>query len=704
MKNTILTLCVALLLSASGLMADTAQSYPFLVLMKATNEVPTINDTSIGNALIWVHVVRDSGGNITTGSVDFNVNCKFSGAVTAVAMHIHHGDPTVAGPVVIPTDLNGTTNSIAVDSTGKATIFKQVQFPQASVLLATITDLLANPQNYYANIHTTDHTGGAMRGQLMPAEQKVLIGLMKPSNEVPPVPSNGTAIGTVTAFRARDTSGNVALGDVFFNVDYTGFDATSFTGLHIHNGNSTVAGQAIISSGLTGSNTLPVSSTGNGNLFFEIPLTPLDTTYNNEIATLNGIFDHPADFYINVHTNLFGGGAARDQLRNTDSTTFQVTLDPANETPPIAGLTAGATTAVTAYTIRNNDASVAAGVVTFDVNYRGFTGITSFSGLHIHTGLAGVSGPVTIPSGVSGGPLAVTVDPSFNGNIYRNVNVTSGTVSDPKTAIGALNLLVQNPNGLYENLHTNVNPGGAARSQLTPPLGMPAVGGVAATSSTILRAAPGDIVSVYGSNFANFTSGLDGFRGLTALPTTLNGVTVSIGAIMSPFYFVNNTQINIQVPFEVATGPQPLVVTNATGPSATFTLNVDALAPSIFIVDQTNNIGAILRNSDFSLITANNPAHVGDVLLIYATGLGQTTPSVQTGVLVVPPAGGFNNTGTVTATVGGQSATVVASIASPSFAGLYQTAITVPSGVSGTVPVVLKAGSASSNSVNLSVQ
>jgi uncharacterized protein (TIGR03437 family) len=699
MKKTMLLCAAALLLAASGLMADTAQSYPFLVLMKATNEVPTIADTSIANALIWVHVVRDSGGNIITGSVDFNLNCKFSGAVTAVAMHIHKGDSVTAGPVVIPTDLNASDKSIAVDATGKVTIFKQVQFPQTpAVALSTITDLLANPAGFYANIHTTDHPGGAMRGQLMPAEQKVLIGLMNPKNEVPPVASNGTAIGTVTAFRARDTTGAVALGDVFFNVDYTGFDATNFTGLHIHNGNSTVAGPVIINTGISGTNLVPVSSTGIGNLFYEVPITPLDATYANEIATLNGVFDHPADFYINVHTNLFGGGAARDQLRITDSTTFSVTLDPANETPPIVGLAAGATTAVTAYSIRNNDASVAAGVVVFDVNYRGFTAIKNFSGLHLHTGPAGVAGPVTIPSGVAGGALAVIVDPTGNGNIYRNVNVTT------TAAIAALNLLVQNPNGLYENLHTDVNPGGAARSQVTPPLGTPAVGGVAATSSTILRAAPGGIVSVYGTNFANFTTSLDAFRGLTSLPNTMNGVTVTIGTVKAPFYFINNTQINIQVPFEVATGPQPLVVTNTTGASATFTVNVDAAAPSIFIVDVANNLGAILRNSDFSLITSANPAKAGDVLLIYSTGLGQTIPAVQTGVLVVPPSASFNSTSSVTATIGGKDALVVASIASPGFAGLYQTAITVPAGVSGTVPVVIKSGAASSNSVNITVQ
>ena len=709
MRTRILLLSLAaLLLGVQGVLADTAQSYPFLTQMLPGNEVPAVSDTSSGNAVVWVHVVRDSGGNIISGSVDFNINCKFSSSSkSVVGLHIHNAPAGTSGAIVIPTDVNASSNSITIDSSGKATASKQVQFPQnPSVTVATIADLLVNPQNYYLNVHTDDHPGGDMRGQLLPAEQKVLMGLMKASNEVPPVASNGSAIAGVTVLRARDTSGAVAMADVTFNVDYSGFDAKIFTGLHIHRGDSTIAGPVIINTGINGStNSVTVSSTGNGNLFYEVPILPSDATFANEIGVVNGLFDNPAGFYINVHTDLFGGGAARDQLRNTDSTTFQVTLDPANEAPtPITGSTASATTAVTAFTIRNNDASVAAGVVIFDVNYRNFSGFKSITGLHLHTGPAGVSGPVTINSGLSGGALALTPSSTGNGNIYRNVNVSSGTTSDSKTAIGALNLLVQNPNGLYENIHTDVNPGGSARAQLAPPLGTPTVAGVAATSSTILRTAPGGIVSVYGSNFAGFTSGLDGFRGLTALPTSLNGVTVSIAGKNAPFYFVNGNQINVQVPFEVGTGAQQLIVTNATGPSAPATVNVDAAAPSIFIVDQTNNLGAILRNSDFSLITASNPAHVGDVLLIYSTALGQTTPAVQTGVLVVPPAGAFNLTGTVSATIGNQNAPVVASIASPAFAGLYQTAVTVPAGVSGNVPVVLKAGTASSNSVTIPVQ
>ena len=77
---------------------------------------------------------------------------------------------------------------------------------------------------------------------------------------------------------------------------------------------------------------------------------------------------------------------------------------------------------------------------------------------------------------------------------------------------------------------------------------------------------------------------------------------------------------------------------------------------------------------------------------------------MTTGALVVPPASGFNNTTTVTVTIGGVNAPVVYSIASPNFAGLDQTAVTIPSGVTGSVPLVLTSGTTKSNSVNIPVQ
>jgi uncharacterized protein (TIGR03437 family) len=593
-------------------------------------------------------------------------------------------------------------NSVAIDATGKTRIQKQVQFPAAAPLtVSLVADLIANPQGYYVNIHTTDHAGGAMRGQLMPADMKVLMGLMSAKNEVPPTGVNASGVASVLLLRAHDATGAVAAATAIFNLDYTGFDAaagTSFTGFHIHSQTAGNNGSVVINTGIgAGANSVPVDPSGAGNLSFVVAMSPLDTSWatagiNGELNTVNSLFATPANQYINAHTDKFGGGVMRDQMRNTERNIFQVTMLPANEVPPIAGLTATGPTRIPVYVLRNPDGSVAAGAVLFDVNPRGFPAPTTFTGLHIHEGAAGASAAVVFPSGVDGTANKVVSD-TGNGNIFRLVNVSSAA------AIASLNRFMQNPNGFYVNLHTTVNPGGAIREQLMPALAKPAISYV---SSGVTTAAPGAIMSVVGTSLSPLASGVD-MAQFTALPSTMDGVTVTVGGVKAAIYTVFPVALNIQIPFEVALGPQPLVVTTAGGVSTAFTLTVANAAPSIFVFDQIGT-SSVVKNSDFSLLTATNKAKVGDIIVIYSTGLGQTTPAMTTGAFVVPPASGFNNTSTVTVTIGGVDAPVIYSLASPGFAGLYQTAVTIPSGVTGSVPLVLTSGTAKSNSVNIPVQ
>ena len=707
MKKTFI--CAGLLLLSSfGLMAQTSRTGYFLAVMQPSNEVPALTDTSSANAIIWVHGVFNQAGIPTSGSIDFDISTKFSSAVTVTGLHIHNAAAGVNGAIVIPTDVNSTDKSIAIDSTGRLRIQKQVQIPSTTppIALSTVVDMLQNPQNYYVNIHTTVNPGGAMRGQLLPADATVLMGLMSPKNEVPPVPVNGSGVASVLLLRGRDASGAVAAATALFNVDYTGFDAaagTSFTGLHIHSQTAGNNGSVVINTGIgSGAASVPIDPSGSGNLNYVVNMSPLDASWatpgiNGELNTVNSLFTNPANQYINAHTNVFGGGVMRDQMRRTEEGRFDVTMLASNEVPPIAGLTATAPTEIPTFVLRNADGSVAAGAVIFDVNYRGFAPGATITGLHIHEGAPGANGGIVIPSGVDANANKVVTD-TGDGNIFRLVNVST------PTGVAALNRLVQNPNNFYVNLHTNSNPGGAIRAPLAAPLGKPAVGGVAANASAITTVAPGEVASIYGTNLSPIGAGLTGFGDVSELTTNLSGVSVTVGGVKAPLYAVFPNQINIQVPFEVAAGPQPVIVTNAGGVSTSFNVTVAPLAPSIFDLDG-KGLASIVKNADFSLVTSANPAKAGDVLVIYMTGLGQTTPAVQTGALVVPPAGAFNNTAPVTVTIGGVTAPVAYSIASPSFAGLYQVAVTVPAGVSGAaMPVVVTSGTARSNSLSIPVQ
>ena len=69
----------------------------------------------------------------------------------AVAAHIHRGGATANGPVVVPFQAPGASGN----SDGCATAQP-----------AIIDEILANPSNFYVNVHTTEHPAGAMRAQL----------------------------------------------------------------------------------------------------------------------------------------------------------------------------------------------------------------------------------------------------------------------------------------------------------------------------------------------------------------------------------------------------------------------------------------------------------------------------------------------------------------------------------------------------------
>ena len=670
---------------------NVAATVPLAAILTGNGETPTPTVNASGYAVILVHVEKNSDGSIAAAAIDFNVSYKFPGATNIVGLHIHKGAAGTNGPIVYPTVI-GTVNPVAVGASGIGSTQQQVEVG-ATPGPVSVADLIANPQNYYVNIHTPADPAGVVRGQLAAANMTVLMGLLNGANEGSSTATSAAAgVGTIVALRATDASSNNTSGYVIFNVNYTGFPATdSVVGMHIHTGAAGVNGAVVISSGLTST---AVGADGTGTLHEEVALVPSDGGYTQEMAALSGLFSSPAAYYINVHTTSAPGGLVRSQTRTPDSAMFLVTMTP--QTEGGSGGVAGASglAPMSFYALRNADGSVAAGTVVFDVNYSGLGANASIVGLHVHQGAAGVSGPVVIPTNIPT-PIASATG---QGNVYQIV-----TVSDT-AGIAALNSLVQDPSGFYVNLHTTTAPGGAIRGQVAAavtaaPMTNPVVSAADFHNET---AAPGEIVSVFGTNLALNTTGLTGFLGLATLPVSLDGVSVTIGGVAAPIYYVSPGQLNLQVPFGLTPGAQPVVVSAPNGKSATMNLTITAAAPSIFVADFNSGIGAVLENSTFALIDSANPAHAGDVILIYSTGLGQTTPASVTGSLTAPY-GGFNNAAATTVSIGGQTVTPIYSFATPGSAGLYQTAVAIPASVSGTVPLTISVGGVVSNSVSLPV-
>jgi len=170
--------------------------------------------------------------------------------------------------------------------------------------------------------------------------------------------------------------------------------------------------------------------------------------------------------------------------------------------------------------------------------------------------------------------------------------------------------------------------------------------------------------------------------------TTLGGTSVTVNGTPAPILYTQADVTNIIIPFGVTGSTASIVVTSGTTTGQTFTMPLAPTSPGLFP-------GAVF-NQDGTLNTAANPAAAGSVVVLYATGLGQTDPPGQDGVrmgsLVIA-----ETVATVTATVGGQAATVAYSGSAPGqISGIQQVELIVPAGAgTGQVPVVITAAGVS---------
>ncbi len=198
----------------------------------------------------------------------------------------------------------------------------------------------------------------------------------------------------------------------------------------------------------------------------------------------------------------------------------------------------------------------------------------------------------------------------------------------------------------------------------------PVVTGVVNGASYGTRLAPGTWAAIFGTSLADTTATASS----VPLGTSLGGVTVSIGGIAAPMYYVSPTQINVVIPFESPNSGTtvPVLVTTASGTSAAFNIVLWQDAPALFTRDGSGTGPALAFDANFKPVTA-----IGSTpIVLYATGLGATNPagSSSSGGVSVPP---FNTIkDPLTVTVGGAPATVGFAGLAPGFPGIYQLNVT----------------------------
>ncbi len=242
----------------------------------------------------------------------------------------------------------------------------------------------------------------------------------------------------------------------------------------------------------------------------------------------------------------------------------------------------------------------------------------------------------------------------------------------------------------------------------TLPVPKPVVTAVSNAASYATVIAPGQMVNVWGTGMGPGT-----LAGLTQdanglVSTSVAGVRVLFDGVPAPIVYVSATQIAVVTPYFGTSNATTHVQVEYEGVlSDPLTVPIAATAPGLFTANASGTgQGAILNQDNVTHNSAQAPAPVGSVVILWGTGEGVTDPPgvdgrLAVGVLPAPLA-------KVSVTIGGLPATVAYAGAAPGeMPGVIQINATVPQGVQpgNSLPVVVTIGGAASQTgVTLAVQ
>ena len=217
--------------------------------------------------------------------------------------------------------------------------------------------------------------------------------------------------------------------------------------------------------------------------------------------------------------------------------------------------------------------------------------------------------------------------------------------------------------------------------------------------------APGEIVSIFGSGLGPDAPVSLTLNNAGLVSNAVAGTRVLFDGIPAPIVFTSSKQVNVVVPYSVA-GTTSVQTEFLGVRSSAVPIRVAASVPGILTANGSGTGQGAILNQDFSVNSASNPASKGSIVMIYATGEGQTNPGGVDGKVAaaVPfPAPLLP----VSATIDNVTADVRYAGAAPNLvAGVLQVNVRIPANAaSGNLPVVLQVGTASSRTgVTVAVQ
>ncbi len=208
-------------------------------------------------------------------------------------------------------------------------------------------------------------------------------------------------------------------------------------------------------------------------------------------------------------------------------------------------------------------------------------------------------------------------------------------------------------------------------------------GVVDAVSFNFLFPPVGGLITAFGANFEG-----DTVSAATALPlpTSMNGLALLVNGRPAPILAATPWQINAQLHPDLADGPTKFEIRFPDGSvSNSIQQEVRAISPNVLTLPAANSGGcqdAVLHAGSGLLADPEHPASAGEIVEIYASGLGPTRPQIPVGMAapLSPPA---TLRYSVRVLMGGIPAPVSFAGLSPGLIGVYQINATVPAGLNG---------------------
>ena len=202
--------------------------------------------------------------------------------------------------------------------------------------------------------------------------------------------------------------------------------------------------------------------------------------------------------------------------------------------------------------------------------------------------------------------------------------------------------------------------------------------------------APGSLIAINGERLAARREEAAG----PPLPSSLGGVTATLGGRELPLRLVSESQIEAVVPFALETNASHQLVVRRDG---FVSLPVAEAQPGIFTPDAAGRgqIYVLPESGKPVLATPSKPATAGSRIVILATGLGSVTADDVPARVALP----------VAVSIGGAAAEVLGADVQPERLGVYLVTAIVPPGLAaGDQPVVVRVASQSSPPATLAVR